>query len=180
MGVDEDDIHFYSGWHCRNPFGFEWHVQGPNAKNNAKLLFLREKKQHCPHQFQVTLLEEVDGRKCLTFIVRVVPTPEHAIALALQTRAEETEHREDESWYSHYKRISERRTRRYKPVIGLHFGEPVLELDEYPEEAEYPFPQRKRHQRGWGDIYRPTRDRRYARDDRKNWKRTRKTQWQST
>lgn len=178
MGVDEDDIHYYSGWSCRNPFGFEWHVLGPNAKNNAKLLFLKERKQYCRHQFSVTLLEDIDWQKRHIFIVRVVPTLEHQ--RVLQTRAEETEHKNDEPWYSHYKRVGERRIKLRKPSRGLHPGEPPFELDEYPEEVEYSIPQRSRHQRGWGDIYRPTRDRRNARDDRKSWKRTRKTQWQNT
>lgn len=165
--------------------------QESDSKNNLKLRLMDARKQYgATHTFKVERRRswDFDTRSYQSYEVWVgSPTPEF---LAERKAEIETYHAHEEkiefyqelfkhliedddrylgTWdYKPYKRTQgERRPKKPGKFPGR--GKPDLSEEDLLEERLSQ--SRCRYQRGWKDIYAPTRDRRYVRRDRKNWKR---------
>ncbi len=179
---------YWDYWDDRMEFRVD---KGTDSKNNLKLRLMDAKKQHgATHTFCVERRKcwDCDTRSYQHYEVWVgVPTPEYLATRKAEIKAWEVaeEMREfyqklfkqlienddrylDEWGYKPYKRTEgERRPKGPGTFPGR--GKPDLsEEDLLEERLSQP---RARYQRGWKRIYQPTRNRRYTRSDRKNWKR---------
>ena len=176
---EEDEIDYCGGADGSNEVAV---ISGPNAKNTAKIMCERERKRR-QNQYVVTC--EFRDRYCRRrrrhvqeYVIIFTPTP----AMVAQQEAEDAEFRaahpvlfreyDPHSW----RRKNDVRPKKPRKTPRASLGhKPILTaLEALEEELRRP---RNRKQGGWGAIYQPTRKRRYARDDLKNWKRHRPFRW---
>lgn len=160
-------------------------IEGPNAKNAAKLVLMRETKAHQnTHHVSCTYTKQYcrwRNEVVETYIITCTPT--EAYRQKLDAEAERYRQRyqgEEDTYHDNYVNWRKKNDRRPKlPRKKKRYGgKPEREPLELLEEALCR--PRSRKQRGWGDIYLPTRHRRCTRDDLKNWKRNRLHHWRDS
>lgn len=157
-------------------------VSGPNRKNQAKLLLLRKRKEmHNDYEVACEVRSSYyfyEQRMIEEYVITCTPTEQGRLRFEAERAQERAKHPEwfedyeyDPHAWRHQKNV---RPKPRKIRSRASAGKP--ELDELERLELALCTPRCRKQRGWGRVYRPTRHRRYARDER-NWKRSRMTHW---
>lgn len=155
---------------------------GHNAKNNAKLM-AHSLRKHSSYGFgRATEIIETETR-CGTPVYYVIEsdTPEQIAYKKLQEEANRAKNERMElARKNHYRAPYRNKGVRKKRYGKKHWTTPSYPppvFDEMEELEKLLSKPRYRKQRGFGDVYRPSRHRNYTKDEKRTWKRQRKNHW---